>query len=190
MKFQSFFFADVTTLATLRAIQGIGGAAMPPAGVGHLFLIFRPLILINSVIQIGILAHAFPPSRARSLAFATFSSGAPLGAATGSILGGALTEYTQYEFSRVLRFFFLQYFYQSIRSRKTWRSSFYLLTGLVFVILLSGLYSIDADLPSQETDKRVDWIGAFLVTTGLVLIVFVLGQGEIAPRQWATPCTC
>jgi hypothetical protein len=63
------------------------------------------------------------------------------------------------------------------------------LAGLVFIILLSGLYSIDADLPSQETDKRVDWIGAFLVTTGLVLIVFVLGQGEIAPRQWATPCT-
>ena len=58
------------------------------------------------------------------------------------------------------------------------------------MILLSGLYSIDADLPSQETDKRVDWIGAFLVTTGLVLIVFVLGQGEIAPHQWATPCRC
>ena len=75
-----------------------------------------------------------------------------------------------------------------IRYRETWRSSFYLLTGLIFTILLSGLYSIDADLPSQETDKRVDWIGALLVTTGLVLIVFVLGQGDIAPRQWATPC--
>ena len=49
---------------------------------------------------------------------------------------------------------------------------------------------MDPDLPSQETDKRVDWIGAFLVTTGLVLIVFVFGQGEVAPRQWATPCTC
>ena len=80
------------------------------------------------------------------------------------------------------------YFHQPIRSRKTWRSSFYVLTGLAFIILLSGLYSIDADLPSQETDKRVDWIGALLVTTGLVLIVFVLGQGEIAPLQWATPC--
>ena len=81
------------------------------------------------------------------------------------------------------------YFYQPIQSRKTWRSSFFLLTGLVFLILLSGLYSIDPDLPSQETDKRVDWIGAFFVTSGLVLIVFVLGQGEIAHRQWATPCT-
>ena len=101
-------------------------------------------------------------------------------------MGGALTEFTQYAFFRALRFFF--YFHQHIRSRKTWRSSFYLLTGLVFLILLSGLYSIDPDLPSLETDKRVDWIGAFLVTTSLVLIVFVLGQGGIAPRQWATPC--
>ena len=73
--------------------------------------------------------------------------------------------------------------------RNTWRSPFYLLSGLAVVVLISGLFSIDADLPSKETDKRVDWIGAFLVTTGLVLIIFVLGQGEIAPRQWATPCT-
>ena len=62
--------------------------------------------LINSVIQIGIVAHAFPPSRARSLAFATLSSGGPLGAATGNIFGGALTEFTQYEFSRALGLFF------------------------------------------------------------------------------------
>ena len=41
-----------------------------------------------------------------------------------------------------------------------------------------------------DADKRVDRIGAFFVTTGLVLIVFVVCQGEVAPRQWATPCTC
>ena len=88
------------TLAILRGIQGIPGAALPPAGVSHLFFsISGSSYLINSVIQIGILAHAFPPSRARSLAFATFSSGGALGAATGNIMGGALTEFTQYEFS-------------------------------------------------------------------------------------------
>ena len=76
-----------------------------------------------------------------------------------------------------------------LRSRNTWRSPFYLLSGLAVVVLISGMFSIDADLPSKETDRRVDWIGAFLVTTGLVLIIFVLGQGEIAPRQWATSCT-
>ena len=133
------------------------------------------------------LAHAFPPSLARSLAFASFSSGSALGSATGNIIGGTLTEFTQYKILFPLALCFHQ---PCSWSRQTWRSSFYLLSGLVFTILLCGLYSIDPDLPSQETDKRVDWIGAFLVTTGLVLIVFVFGQGEVAPRQWATPCTC
>ncbi|KAF8810246.1 MFS general substrate transporter [Phlegmacium glaucopus] len=137
----SAFPKDFKTLASLRAMQGIGAAAMVPAGL-------------------GILAHAFPPSRARNLAFATFSSGAALGAVFGSNIGGVLTEFTP----------------------KEWRSPFYLLSALVAVILVSGLFSIDADLPSMETDKRVDWIGAFFVTTGLVLIIFVLGQGDIAPH--------
>ena len=77
---------------------------MPPAGVSYLFFNFHSHILINSKTKIGILAHAFPPSRARSLAFATFSSGSALGAATGNVMGGALTEFTQYEFSRALHF--------------------------------------------------------------------------------------
>jgi hypothetical protein len=46
--------------------------------------------------QIGILAHEFPPSTARSLAFATFSAGAPLGGAIGFAIGGVMTEYSRY----------------------------------------------------------------------------------------------
>ncbi|KAF8992537.1 major facilitator superfamily domain-containing protein [Cyathus striatus] len=140
------FTSDITTLNILRGIQGVGAAATIPA-------------------SLGILAHAFPPSPARSLAFATFAAGAPIGAVFGNVIGGVLTQFTA----------------------KTWRSPFYFLTGLVFLCLIGGLVSIDKDLPSSETDKRVDWIGAFLVTGGLVLIVFVLGQGEIAPDQWKTP---
>ena len=37
----SIFFADFTTLAILGGIQGIGGAAMLPAGVTYLFFNFR-----------------------------------------------------------------------------------------------------------------------------------------------------
>ena len=59
---------------------------------------FSSSCLIVSTVQLGILAHAFPPSRARSLAFATFSSGAALGAVTGNTLGGVVTEFTKYEF--------------------------------------------------------------------------------------------
>ncbi|KIM37307.1 hypothetical protein M413DRAFT_13459 [Hebeloma cylindrosporum] len=137
---------DITTLDVLRGIQGIGAAAMVPA-------------------SFGILAQVFPPSRARSLAFATYAGSVPTGAVFGTVVGGALTEYTA----------------------KTWRSSFYMLGGLCFMSFLGGLIYIDNDVPSEEVDKRIDWLGAFLATGGLVLIVFVLSQGELASRGWATP---
>ena len=42
--------------------------------------------------QLGILAAAFPPSRARSIAFATFAAGAPIGSAFGTVFGGLLAQ--------------------------------------------------------------------------------------------------
>ncbi|KAJ7595339.1 putative efflux transporter [Mycena floridula] len=140
------FANDDITLDVLRALQGIGAGATIPA-------------------SLGILAHAFPPSRARSIAFATFAAGAPVGGACGMILGGVVTQFT----------------------KESWRSTFYVIAGLVAVSLVSGIFTIDADIPSTEPDQRVDWLGGFLVTVGLVLIVFVLGQGESAPQRWATP---
>ena len=59
--------------------------------------------------------------------------------------------------------------------------------GLTAAYLILGLFSIDPDEPSTETDQRVDWLGALLITSGLVLIVFVLSGGEIV--GWKTPCT-
>ncbi|KAG2354796.1 major facilitator superfamily domain-containing protein [Suillus spraguei] len=138
------FAQDGLTLAVLRGFQGIGGAATIPSAL-------------------GILANAFPPSRARSTAFATFAAGAPVGGAFGMIIGGVLTQLTSTH----------------------WRSIFYMAAATSAIIGVSGLISFDADVPSSEAVKRVDWIGASLVTTGLVLIVFVLGQGEIA--GWKTP---
>ncbi|KAG7097208.1 hypothetical protein E1B28_004579 [Marasmius oreades] len=140
------FSNNAVTLSVLRGFQGVGAAAIIPA-------------------CLGILAHHFPPSRARSVAFATFAAGAPVGGAFGTSLGGTLVQLTE----------------------KTWRSTFYLNTGLAFLSLVIGLFFIERDQPSQEPNRRVDWIGAFLVTAGLVLIVFVLGQGEVAPHQWGTP---
>ncbi|KAG6844857.1 hypothetical protein H0H87_003100 [Tephrocybe sp. NHM501043] len=140
------FAQDSLTLDILRGFQGIGAAATIPAAL-------------------GILAHAFPPSRARSIAFSTFAAGAPVGAAFGMALGGALTQVTE----------------------QTWRSPFFLEAGLTMLCVIGGMISFDSDLPSQEVDRRIDWLGALLVTAGLVLIVFVLGQGEIAPQGWKTP---
>lgn len=51
---------------------------------------------VERSLQLGILAHAFPPSRARSIAFATFSAGAPVGGAVGMQIGGILTEWAPY----------------------------------------------------------------------------------------------
>lgn len=45
---------------------------------------------------IGILANAFPASKLRSFAFATFSAGAPLGAGIGFVLGGIIDELSAY----------------------------------------------------------------------------------------------
>jgi len=139
------FAQNSTALYILRGFQGLGPAAFIPA-------------------CLGILAHAFPPSRARSAAFATFSAGAPIGGAVGTQIGALLTQYT----------------------RASWRSPFYLIAGVSCLCALAGFLVIDPDVPSTETDKRVDWIGAFLVTTGLVLLVFVLGQGSLATNGWKT----
>ncbi|CAL1716634.1 unnamed protein product [Somion occarium] len=140
------FANDLVTIGVLRGFQGLGAAATIPA-------------------SLGILAHAFPPGNARSLAFATFSAGQPLGGGVGFALGGLLTEFAP----------------------ATWRSMFFVVAGLSVLCIAGALLLVERDRPSTEQDKRVDWLGAILVTAGLTLVVFVLSDGEVAPRQWSTP---
>ncbi|KAI0034592.1 efflux transporter [Vararia minispora EC-137] len=134
-----------TTLFVLRGFQGLGGATVIPA-------------------SLGILAHSFPPSPARSAAFATFAAGAPLGGVIAFFAGAPLVQLTA----------------------PAWRSLFYVMAGMSALGLMLGLICIGADPPSTEEDRRVDWPGAFLVTAGLVLIVFVLSASPTAPRGWQT----
>ncbi len=70
----------------------------------------------------------------------------------------------------------------------TWRAPFYLFAAVNVLCFVGGFLSIDEDPPHPKDDKKVDWFGAFLVTAGLVMILFVLGDGESAPKQWATGC--
>ncbi|KAJ6480375.1 MFS general substrate transporter [Mycena sanguinolenta] len=139
------FAKNAITLYLLRALQGIGPAAFIPA-------------------CLGILAHTFPAGRARSIAFATFSAGAPVGGTLGTQLGAVLVQKTS----------------------QTWRSPFFLFAGMAALCFIGGIFTIDSDIPSPDTDRRIDWIGAFLITAGLALLLFVLGQGQLAPHGWKT----
>ncbi|KAG8819832.1 hypothetical protein FRC19_009491 [Serendipita sp. 401] len=128
------FSATAIQLIVLRAMSGIGQAATVPAAI-------------------GILAHSFPPSRARSTAFATFAAGAPLGACLGMIFGGVMSQYA------------------------SWKGVFYLSAGIGALVLVAGIFSIGKDPSQHEVDTRVDWLGAFLVTAGLVLLTYALSDG-------------
>jgi len=46
-------------------------------------------------LKLGTLAHAFPPGRARDIAFATFAAGAPVGGVFGNMFGALTTEFTR-----------------------------------------------------------------------------------------------
>ncbi|KAK2466613.1 hypothetical protein APHAL10511_000871 [Amanita phalloides] len=142
------FAPNELSLEILRGFQGVGVAATIPA-------------------SLGILANAFPISsgRLRSIAFATFAAGAPIGAFFGTCLGAILTQLT----------------------KSTWRSTFFLSAGLTAFYVVIGWFAIDNDEPSTEKDKRVDWLGGLFITAGLTFIIFVLSDGEIAPQKWATP---
>ncbi|KAF8722460.1 hypothetical protein AX14_009814 [Amanita brunnescens Koide BX004] len=141
------FAPNELTLDILRGFQGAGVAATIPA-------------------SLGILGNGFPIStgRLRSIAFATFAAGAPIGAFVGTCLGGVLTQLT----------------------KQTWRSTFYLSTALTGFYIMIGWFCIDKDEPSTETDNRVDWLGGILISAGLTLVIFVLSDGEVAPNKWAT----
>ncbi|KAG8768757.1 hypothetical protein FRC12_005390, partial [Ceratobasidium sp. 428] len=140
------FAPDAISLNIMRAFQGMGAAAAVPSAI-------------------GILAHEFPPSKARSIAFATFSAGAPFGGAIGFVIGGAMTEYTSV----------------------AWRGIFYVSAGICAATMLAAATAIHKDQPSQEKDRRIDWIGAAISTVALVLLTFALAQSSSAKDGWRTP---
>ncbi|KAF9509240.1 hypothetical protein BS47DRAFT_1349492 [Hydnum rufescens UP504] len=142
------FVHNEISMDVMRAFQGLGPAASIP-------------------VALGILAQSFEcGSTIRTIAFATFSSGAPIGGAFGGTMGGALTQLT----------------------KLSWRSAFLLNAGPGALTFVIGLLAIDPDRHHLDPnlDRRVDWIGAALITSGLVLFTFAIGDGETAVRGWRT----
>lgn len=128
-----------------RGLQGLGAAANVPTAI-------------------GILGVTFPPGKAKNYAFATYSSGAPLGSVIGNILGGVVGQYA------------------------SWRWVLWILAILAAMITVAGHFVIpQPKARTQPMDLRnsVDWAGGAIVTIGILVLLFALTEGNVV--GWATP---
>ncbi|WOO80487.1 Efflux pump terJ [Vanrija pseudolonga] len=134
-------------LCIIRAFTGLGLAVATPAGFGIIGVTFRQ-------------------EPGRTIAFAVFGLGNPIGASVGVLVGGAVAGINAHGW---------QYFH-------------FVLGGLALIPLILGLFVIPRDLAkNQATDKRIDWLGGLLITAALCLFTFSITQSGIAPKGWGTP---
>ncbi|KAI0251756.1 efflux transporter [Lactifluus subvellereus] len=171
-------FADSgVTLDILRGFQGIGAAAMIPA-------------------SLGILARAFPPGPARSIAFATFSAGAPAGDAFGTVLaphGETLFICSRVSFVCILLgYFAIDKDEPSTEEDKRidWIGAILITSGLIFIVFVLS------DSPTARRgwgDPRV--IALFIVGIVLVLLFVAwqyylewrLENPDLPRTRWTAP---
>lgn len=128
-----------------RGLQGLGAAANVPTAI-------------------GILGVTFPPGKAKNYAFATYSSGAPLGSVIGNILGGVVGQYA------------------------SWRWVLWILAILAAMVTVAGHFVVPPPKPrTQPMDLKnsVDWAGGATVTIAILVLLFALTEGNVV--GWATP---
>jgi MFS family permease len=128
-----------------RGLQGLGAAANVPTAI-------------------GILGVTFPPGKAKNYAFATYSSGAPLGSVIGNILGGVVGQYA------------------------SWQWVLWILAILAAMITVAGHFVVPQPKPyTQPMDLKnaVDWAGGATVTVAILVLLFALTEGNVV--GWATP---
>jgi MFS family permease len=139
------FVPDEIGFDVFRGLQGLGAAANVPTAI-------------------GILGVTFPPGKAKNYAFATYSSGAPLGSVIGNILGGVVGEYA------------------------SWRWVLWILTILAAMITVAGHFVVpQSKQRTQPMDLKnsVDWAGGATVTVAILVLLFALTEGNVV--GWATP---
>ena len=128
-----------------RGLQGLGAAANVPTAI-------------------GILGVTFPPGKAKNYAFATYSSGAPLGSVIGNILGGVVGQYA------------------------SWRWVLWILAILAAMVTVAGHFVIPVPKPRTEPmdlKNSVDWAGGATITISILVLLFALTEGNVV--GWATP---
>lgn len=135
------FARDGGELVAARGLQGAFAALLAPAAL-------------------ALLTVTFPAGRERNTAFAVFGSIAGVGAAVGLVLGGLLTELTD------------------------WRWCLWVNVPVVVVGLVAG--SLLLRESRAEGDNRYDVLGAVLVVLGLGALVSGL---TLAEHSWTAPGT-
>ena len=132
---------DGVELVAARGAQGAFAALLAPAAL-------------------ALLTVSFPRGRERNTAFAVFGSIAGIGAAVGLVLGGLLTEYTD------------------------WRWCLWVNVPVVLVALVAGQILVTES--RAEGDNRYDVLGTLLVVLGLGALVYGL---TLAEHSWTAPGT-
>ncbi len=124
---------SVGVLIAARALQGVFGALLAPAAL-------------------SLLTTTFPGGRDRAVAFGVFSAVAGSGAATGLLLGGALTEFVD------------------------WRWCMYV-NAVFAAVAFAGALGLLPRMPSGPR-PHLDLIGTVLAASGLFCLVYGLGIAE------------
>ncbi|WP_083259709.1 MFS transporter [Cellulosimicrobium cellulans] len=135
------FARDGVELVAARGLQGAFAALLAPAAL-------------------ALLTVAFPSGKDRNTAFAVFGSVAGVGAAVGLVLGGLLTELTD------------------------WRWCLWVNVPVVVAGLVAGSLMIRES--RAEGDNRYDVLGTVLVVLGLGALVYGL---TLAEHSWTAPAT-
>jgi EmrB/QacA subfamily drug resistance transporter len=126
-------------LVAARAVQGLGAAAAAPA-------------------VLALLAASYPQPRARARALAVYATMGGVGAASGLILGGLLTEWV------------------------SWRWVFFVNLPLALVVLLAAPRILPA--PPRGMG-RLDVAGSLTATGGLTLLVYAVTRA--GAEGWSDP---
>ncbi|KAH8832607.1 major facilitator superfamily domain-containing protein [Flagelloscypha sp. PMI_526] len=136
---------------------------------GPVFILFIAMKGIGAAAttpaSLGIVVEHFPPGGDRNRVLGILGAFQPIGWIIGLVLGGALAG-----------------------SSATWRSIFYIQTGLAlgFGILGACLFSSTRKDDARYT-KGLDWGGAILSTIGIGLLTYSLADSTATSKGWASP---
>ncbi|KAI1790080.1 efflux transporter [Ganoderma leucocontextum] len=185
------FAQDEITIDILRALQGLG-----PAAASRCECCFHThhhqLPHVAHPLQLGILVHTFPPSHIRSVAFATFAAGAPVGGALGSTVGGVLTQLTA-AMCCLGGYISIEADvpYTLPDKRLDWVGAFLVTAGLTFIVFILSDGSIAPD------GWRTGYIIALVIVGVFSLVLFVFWEryleqvhmqgGEVSQKWWTPP---